>query len=45
LLERDAMFTQRLYEEAQRLEMNTIEVDTTMTVDDLTGRVAEALRL
>jgi cytidylate kinase len=45
LLERDAMFTQRLYEEAQRLEMNTIGVDTTMTVDDLTGRVAEALRL
>lgn len=45
LLERDAMFTQRLYEEAQRLELNTIAVDTTMTVDDLTGRVAEALRL
>ena len=45
LLERDAMFTQRLYEEALRLELNTIAVDTTMTVDDLTGRVAEALRL
>ena len=45
LLERDAMFTQRLYEEAQRLELNTIAVDTTMTVDDLTARVAEALRL
>lgn len=45
LLERDAMFTQRLYEEAQRLELNTIEVDPTMIVDDLTGRVAEALRL
>lgn len=45
LLERDAMFTHRLYEEAQRLELNTIAVDTTMTVDDLTARVAEALRL
>ena len=45
LLERDAMFTQGLYEEAQRLELNTIQVDSTMTVDDLTGRVAEALRL
>lgn len=45
LLERDAMFTQRLYEEAQRLELNTIAVDTTMTVDDLTARVAEALWL
>ena len=45
LLERDAMFTQRLYEEAQRLELNTIAVDTTITVDDLTARVAEALRL
>src|SRR5215470_9049282 len=25
------MFTHRLYEEARRLELNTIEVDTTMT--------------
>jgi 2-phosphoglycerate kinase len=40
LLERDAMFTHRLYEEARRLELNTIEVDTTMTVDDLARRVA-----
>ena len=45
LLERDAMFTQRLYEEAQHLELNTIEVDTTVTVDDLTRRVAEAFAL
>jgi 2-phosphoglycerate kinase len=45
LLERDAMFTERLYEEAQRLELNVIEVDTTMTVDDLVGRVAEAFGL
>ena len=45
LLERDAMFTQRLCEEAQRLELNTFEVDTTINVDDLTRRVAEAFRL
>jgi len=45
LLERDAMFTERLYEEAQRLELNVIEVDTTMTVDDLAGRVAEAISI
>ena len=45
LLERDAMFTHRLYEEAQRLGLNTIEVDPTMTVDELAGRVAEALGL
>ena len=45
LLERDAMFTQRLYEEAQRLELKTIDVDSTMTVDELAGRVAEALGL
>lgn len=45
LLERDAMFTDRLYEEAQRLGLNTIKVDPTMTVDELAGRVAEALEL
>jgi chloramphenicol 3-O-phosphotransferase len=45
LLERDAMFTHRLYEEAKRLELNTIEVDTTMTVDDLARRVAESFGL
>ncbi len=45
LLERDAMFTHRLYEEAQRLGLNTIEVDRTMTVDELSGRVAKALGL
>src|SRR5690606_12743460 len=39
LLERDEMFTRRLHEEAKRLELNTIEVDTTMTVDDLLSRV------
>lgn len=45
LLERDAMFTRRLYEEARRLELNTIEVDTTMTVDDLARRVTESFGL
>ena len=45
LLERDAMFTQRLHEEAQHLALNIIEVNTTMNVDDLAGRVAEALGL
>jgi 2-phosphoglycerate kinase len=45
LLERDAMFTHRLYEEAKRLELNTIEVDPTITVDDLARRVREAFGL
>lgn len=45
LLVRDAMFTDRLYEEVKRLGLNTIEVDPTMTEDELAGRVAEALRL
>ena len=45
LLERDAMFTERVNEEAQRLGLNTIEVDPRMTEDDLAGRVTEALRL
>jgi hypothetical protein len=45
LLERDAMFTHSLYDEAQRLGLNTIEVNPTMTVDDLTGQVTEALGL
>jgi len=45
LLERDAMFTDRLHEEVQRLGLNSIAVDSTMTVDELSGRVAEALGL
>lgn len=45
LIERDAMFTQRLYEEAQRLELNTIAVDSTMTVDELAGEVTKAFGL
>jgi hypothetical protein len=42
LLERDRMFTNHLYEEAKRLGLHVIEVDTTITEDDLTERVAEA---
>jgi hypothetical protein len=45
LLERDAMFTHRLREEAQRLGLKTIEVDSTVTEDDLAGRVSEAFGL
>lgn len=45
LLERDAMFTQRLEEEARSLGLSTIEVDPTLTVDELAGRVAKAFGL
>jgi hypothetical protein len=45
VIERDAGFTHRLYEETQRLGLNTIEVDLTMTVDELAGRVAEKFGL
>jgi hypothetical protein len=45
LLERDRMFTERLREEAGRLELRVIEVDVAMTEDDLAERVAEAFGL
>jgi hypothetical protein len=45
LLERDRMFTERLDSEAKHLGLRTIEVDITMTEDDLAGRVAEAFEL
>jgi 2-phosphoglycerate kinase len=45
LLERDAMFTHRLYEEAKHLELNAIEVAPTITEDDLARRVTEAFGL
>jgi hypothetical protein len=45
LLERDRMFTERLCGEAERLGLPVIEVDTTMTEDDLAERVTEALGL
>jgi hypothetical protein len=43
LLDRDRMFTERLSGEAERLGLRVIEVDTGMTEDDLTERVAGAL--
>jgi 2-phosphoglycerate kinase len=45
LLERDRMFTDRLNEEARRLKLHLIEVNTTMTEDDLAEQVTEALGL
>lgn len=45
LLERDRMFTERLHEETERLELRVIEVDITMTEDDLAERVTEAFGL
>jgi 2-phosphoglycerate kinase len=45
LLERDRMFTERLYEQTKPLQLHVIDVDTTMTEDDLTRRVTEALGL
>lgn len=39
------MFTERLYDETERLELRVIEVDTTMTEDELTDRVTEAFGL
>jgi hypothetical protein len=45
LLERDRVFTERLYQETKRLELRVIKVGTTMTEDDLAQRVTEALGL
>lgn len=42
LLERDRMFTERLYREASGLDLRVIEVDTATTEDELTERVTEA---
>ena len=42
LLERDRMFTERVHNEANRLDLQVIEVDTTMTEDDLAERVTNA---
>ncbi len=42
LLERDRLFTERVREEARRLDLRAIEVDTTMTEDDLVEQVTEA---
>ena len=45
LLERDRMFTDILREETARLELPAIEVDATMTEDDLAKRVTEEFGL
>ena len=45
LLERDQMFTERLREEASGLALRVIDVDSTMTEDDLAARVTEAFGL
>ncbi len=45
LLERDAMFTDRLREEAAGLGLPVIDVNPTVTEDDLTGRIARAFGL
>jgi len=45
LLERDRMFTNRLADETQRLELPAIEVDSAMNEDDLTGHVTQAFGL
>jgi 2-phosphoglycerate kinase len=45
LLERDRMFTERLRQEAQRLELRVIEVDGTVTEDGLAELVTEAFGL
>jgi hypothetical protein len=45
LLERDRMFTDRLYEETKHLDLPVIEVDTNMTEDELAHRVTSAFGL
>ncbi|HEX5885042.1 MAG TPA: hypothetical protein VFY67_10935 [Pyrinomonadaceae bacterium] len=45
VLERDRMFTDILREETARLELPAIEVDTTMTEDELVRRVTEVFGL
>ncbi len=45
LLERDAMFTDRLYNEARCLRLNTFAVNSTVTIDGLAGRVAAGFGL
>jgi hypothetical protein len=45
LLERDRMFTERLRDQARRLELRVIEVDGTVTEDGLEELVTEAFGL
>jgi hypothetical protein len=45
LLDRDRMFTERLWAEATDLGLRVIEVNATMTEDDLAGQVTQAFGL
>ncbi|MFI1200311.1 AAA family ATPase [Streptomyces sp. NPDC020883] len=45
LAERDRMFTAHLRQETERLQLPAIQIDTTMTEDDLAERVTTAFRL
>lgn len=45
LLQRDAMFTQRLEQETRRLGLTTIAVTPNITEDEMAARVADAFRL
>jgi 2-phosphoglycerate kinase len=45
LLERDRMFTDRLAEQTRRLGLHVVEVNTTMTLDDLADQVGQAFGL
>ena len=45
LLERDRMFTDRLHQEARRLDLPVIEISTAMTEDGLARRVTEVFGL
>ncbi|MEU8797524.1 hypothetical protein [Spirillospora sp. NPDC048819] len=45
LLERDRMFTDRLFEDTKHLELPVIEIDTTMNQDESTRRVTQAFGL
>jgi hypothetical protein len=45
LLERDRIFTDILRDETARLGLPAIEVDTTMTEDDIAKRVTEVFGL
>lgn len=45
IAERDRMFTRRLREETERLRLHAVQVDTTMTEDDLAERVEAAFGL
>jgi hypothetical protein len=45
LLDRDRMFTERLHEETKHLGLHAIEVDATMTADNLAEHVTTAFGL